>query len=527
MIRCVNIVLILLSLNWGRWDLTEDHRFSVSPATRAIVEQLDSPLEIQVLLDEGKHNSGFERLNQATHDLIDELRTINANCIEKDVDLTALDQLQPTIVHERSRDGQMIQTNLYPYAILTYKGHHRVIKLIQNNPGCSGEENLNGSIETLEYRLAEAIQNLQSTQVERIVFLEGHGELSERDVYDWCCELSNYYQIDRGMLGNVPDVLDGYQVVIIADPRESLSETDKFIIDQYIMHGGRVMWLLDGVRFSDQMLTENGLTPIIAEDWGLRDMLFHYGVRINPVLIQDIQCRMMPVEVSGDAQNPQFQPIPWTFAPLLLTSEASPITKNVSQVRTMMASQIEAVGGDDGIDKQVLLATSSASTMIGAPAEVNLMDQTIHPEMFTMAFLPVAMSLEGEFHSLYAHRLPPEDMQTTITKVSPKTRQIVVAGAQMAVGEWQQNKPLPVGYDQYMKIQFGNRDFLVNAVLWLTDNNGLIDLRSKHIPLRLLNDQRTHQIAKQITIISVITPIAILALVGGVVLGIRKKKYVA
>jgi len=534
LISCVNLIVLSIWLHGGRWDLTADQRYTISSQTRTLLEQVDAPMTVQVLLDGEEVNAGFQRLRQATYDLTDELHIINSQCKVVHGAVPTNLGLQPIVVHERSKKGQMVQTPVYPYAILRYRNRVRVVDLLQNTPGRSGEENLNSSIEALEYRFAEAIHGMVSPRTEKVAFLEGHGELQEREVYDWCKELSRYYQIDRGVLGNVVGVLDEYKAVVVADPREQLSETDKYILDQYIMQGGRVMWLVDGVRFSDAMLQENGLTPVIAEDWGIRDMLFRYGVRINSVLVQDMQCQMVPVEVSGSQTEAQFQPMPWTYAPLLLTSEASPITKNIAQVKSVMVSEVEAVGGEDGIDKQVLLATSTASRKTGVPAEVNLMDLTVAPDLFQMAYIPVAMSLEGVFPSLFAHRMAPEGIEKVESgklkverrKESVRTKQIVVASGQIAVNEWQGQEALPVGYDRYMKTQFGNRDFLVNSVLWLADESGLMQLRSKHVQLRLLNDKRSYQRKTKIQMISTVTPIMVLAIIGLIVIGVRRKKYI-
>ncbi|MCQ2310727.1 MAG: gliding motility-associated ABC transporter substrate-binding protein GldG [Paludibacteraceae bacterium] len=527
MTNCVSTILVLLWLQWGRFDLTADQRYSISSQTRDVVEQIDAPLHIQILLDEGKMNPGFQRLKQATYDLTEELETLSPYLQVVHGSVPQNLNLQPIVVHERSNNGQMVQTQLYPYALVRYKERLRIVSLLQNNPGRSGEENLNSSIESLEYRFAEAFNGLIRPRTDKVAFIEGHGELTEQETYDWCRELSRYYQIDRGVLDTDAGVLDGYRAVVVASPSAALSENDKFILDQYIMKGGRVMWLLDGVRFSDDMLQSDGLTPVIAEDWGLRDLLFRYGVRINPVLVQDLQCRMMPVEVSGDKDNSQFQPMPWTFAPLLLTDNNSPITKNIAQVMCMMASEVERVGGEDSIDKHILLATSTASRKIGVPAEVDLTDMTIAPDLFQMAFIPVAMSLEGEFTSLYAHRMSPKDIQVpSIKKKSERTRQVVVACGRVAINEWQQGEPLPLGYDRYMQTQFGNRDFLTNCILWLTDENNLMALRGKHVQLRLLNDHRSYQLKSKIQTVSLSVPIAILALVGASVYLIRRKKYV-
>jgi len=525
LINCVNI-LILLWLQWGRWDLTADQRYTVSEQTCSLVAQVDAPMTVQLLLDGEDVNAGFVRLNQATHDLIDELHVINKDLKVIRGEVPQNMGLQPIVVHERSKKGQMVQTSVYPYAIIRYKNRYRVIDLLQNSPGRSGEENLNASIESLEYNFADAINGLMNPRTAKIAFLEGHGELNEHEVYDWSRELSRYYQVDRGVLGTEVDVLDAYKAVIVAGVQEDLKETDKFILDQYIMQGGRVMWLLDGVRFSENMLQTNGLTPVIAADWGVRDMLFRYGVRINPVLVQDLQCQMVPVEVSGSQTEGQFQPMPWTYAPLLLTSDASPVTKGIAPVKSVMASEVEMVG-EDSIEKTILLATSTASRKTGVPAEVDLMDLHVLPELFQDAYIPVAISLEGVFTSLYAHRMAPQEIiMGSIRKQSVPTKQIVVACGQIAANEWQGQDPLPVGYDAYTRTQFGNRDFLVNSILWLADENGLMQLKGKHVQLRLLNDKRSYDHKASIQVISVIMPILVLAMVGCVVIGIRRKKYV-
>ena len=221
---------------------------------------------------------------------------------------------------------------------MSYKGRSAAVQLLKNQRGLSGEENLNHSIENLEYAFVDAIRSLTQTKVEKIAFLEGHGELDERYVYDLTQALAQYYQIDRGTLGLQTGVLDAYKVVIIADPQTAFSETDKYILDQYLMQGGSILWVVNGVQFSDDYLSSEGMTPIVALDLNINDMLFRYGVRVNHGLVQDLQCLPVPVDVSQDESQPNWQPMPWTYAPLLLTSQVSPITRNVAQVRATMAS---------------------------------------------------------------------------------------------------------------------------------------------------------------------------------------------
>lgn len=511
-----------------RWDMTEDKRYTISTPTKHLLGKLDSPLRVTVLLD-GELNSGFLRLKKATDELIDEFSVYAAEGIDRrPVESSMLQGLDPTVIHERTHKGQMAQTTIFPYAIVEYQSKRRVVNLLQNQRGLSGEENLNNSIENLEYRVVEAIRSLVQTKVEKVAFLEGHGELAERDVFDLTQLLAQYYQVDRGSLGNETGVLDDYAAVIIADPQFPFSEEDKYILDQYIMQGGRVLWVLNGVKFSADFLASQGATPIVALDLDINDMLFRYGVRVNHGLVQDLQCLPVPVDVSTNGQQPNWQPMPWTYAPLLLTSQQSPITRNVAQLSATMVSAVDIVGGDDGIRKDVLLATSTASKITAVPAQVDLSMGVDDEQSYQFAYIPVAVSLEGEFASLYAHLGAPESVIVTGNELkrSVPTRQVVVAAGSAIRNEWQQNQPLPLGFDRYTQTQFGNRDFMLNAVLYLTDDEGWLQLRQKEITLRLINDQRAQLMRVRAQIVSIMIPLIILFVIGGVVLLQKKRKYV-
>ena len=508
-----------------RWDLTQDKRYSLGEATKTLLQSLDADVEVEVLL-EGDLNSGFRRLRRATVELVQEFgRYGKVRLVEPKEGST--DGLQPTVIHEREQNGKTVQTTVFPYARIACKGRQTIVPLLKNNRSLTGEQNLNKSIENLEYVFAEAIYSISRETIERIAFLEGHGELAEEDVYDVSRQLSRYFDIDRGTLTDDVQALRPYKVVIVASPQEPLSEQDKYILDQYVMHGGRVLWAIDGVRLSEQMLSESGLTPVIPLDLKLTDLLFRYGVRINPVLVQDLQCMTIPVDVSGEAGQAQYQPMPWTFAPLLLTSVSSPVTKDVMQVSCVFASTIDTVGSSADIRKEVLLATSTASRQTHAPAEIDLNQIRIDPQLFGLAYLPVAVRLEGVFPSAFSHRMLPEGLKDEERlDRSVRTRQLVVASGSILQNHWQQGQPLPVGYDRYSGIQFGNRDFVVNAVLDLADDHGLIELREKTIALRLLNDRRAHQGRAVIQAVSVATPLLLIALLAGTIWLIRRKKYI-
>ena len=528
-----------------RWDMTDDKHYSLSEASKSLLRQTDEPIEVTLLLD-GDLNAGFRRLKKATEETMAEMNVYaNLSLTLPSREGTELQDslgLHPIVIHEREQNGKTAQTTVYPYAIMQYKGKRAVVTLLKNTRGLSGEENLNASIEQLEFAFMEALHLLQQTETPRVAILEGHGEPDEAHTYDLMSALSKYFQVDRGSLVDNQKskdrdevaqrpinihILDGYKAVLIIDPQTPFSEQERFIIDQYIMRGGAVLWAVNGVRFSEQVLQSDGFTPILPLEVGLTDMLFRYGVRVNPALVQDIQCLPIPVNVSSDPAQPNLQPMPWTYAPLLLTSQGSPVTKNMGQVMSTFVSPVDAVGGEDGIEKRVLLATSTASRVTATPGEVDLND--LNPDMnaFQYQYVPVAVSMEGVFSSVYAHRMAPEGIETDepILKTSRKTRQIVIGSSSVLLNEIQKNQALPMGYDRYSGMQFSNRDFAANALLWLTDSEGLISLREKSVALRLLNDKRAHDQRAQVQTVSTILPVAILAIIGGIVFVIRKRKY--
>ena len=540
-LAAINAAAYLLPV---RWDMTDDKHYSLSKASKALLRQTDAPIEVTMLL-EGDLNAGFRRLKKAAEETLEEMDVFgqftmhNAQFTMHDADSLGL---RPIVIHEREQNGKTAQTTVYPYAIMSYKGRKAVVTLLKNTRGLSGEENLNASIEQLEFAFMEALHLLQQTETPRVAILEGHGEPDEAHTYDLMSALSKYFQVDRGQLASNDGmsataslndelidvhILDGYKAVIVLNPQTAFSEQERFVIDQYIMRGGAVLWALNGVRFSETVLQSEGFTPILPLELGLTDMLFRYGVRVNPALVQDVQCLPIPVNVSSDPSQPNLQPMPWTYAPLLLTSQGSPITKNMGQVMSTFVSPIDAVGGEDGIEKRVLLATSTASRVTATPGEVDLND--LNPDMaaFQYQYVPVAVSMEGVFPSAFAHRMVPEGIESDepIRKTSAKTRQVVIGSGSILLNETQKGQVLPMGYDRYSGMQFSNRDFAANAMLWLTDSEGLISLREKSIALRLLNDKRAHEERQQVQAISTILPVAILAIIGGIVFVIRKRKY--
>ena len=541
-------IVILSFFYFFRIDLTSEKRYSIAEQTKKLMNNVDVPLEVTVYL-EGDLNPGFLRLKKSTTELLEELSVYSNKPIdirfenpslaenteqrEKKYTELELKGLIPTAVYERDKEGKSIQKIIFPWIEITYKGTKIPVCLLKNIRGNSGEENLNISIENLEFEITDAIRRLVNKDLKKIAFIEGHGELNEAETYDISKSLSRYFQIDRGILANDASILNDYKAIIIAKPTLPFSENDKFIIDQYIMNGGRVLWLLDGVKVAKENLSKTGLSPAMELDVNLNDQLFRYGVRINPVLLQDVQCVSVPVNIAPAKANPQFEPTPWFYAPLLLASPKHPVTRNITEVKAEFCSGIDIVGDNKELNFSLLLATSDNTHIVGTPATIDLKEspQANDKSYFNMSFVPVAVALDGVFESNFANRIAPKDLQNMLPfrQKSLATRQIFIADGDIIRNETNgiasDSTTLPLGFDRYMNQQFGNKDFIRNAVLYLTDNDGWMELRSRTIKLRLLNKKISTDERIVWQLINVMLPILLLLTFGVVYQQLRKRRY--
>lgn len=531
-----------------RIDLTSEKRYSISQPTKTLLKKANAPLKVSIYL-EGDLNPGFTRLKNSAKNLLDEMSVYAAEGIDmefinpstaatqaereqKYLELEA-EGMTPTAIYERDKEGKSIQKIVFPWVKMTYGNKTVVVNLLKNIRGLQGEENLNISIENLEFEITDGIRRLINSQVSKIAFIEGHGELNEAETYDISKVLSRYFQIDRGTLATDATILAEYKAIIIAKPTQPFSESDKYIIDQYIMNGGKVLWLMDGVRVSMENLSTTGISPAIALDLNLDDLLFKYGIRIQPVLLQDVQCASVPVNIAPEGAQPQFEPTPWFFAPLLLTSSQHPISKNITEVRSEFVSTIEVVGENNNTKASLLLATSDNTHVFSTPASIDLSEthDTKDKNYFNMSYMPVSVLVEGEFESNFANRMRPKEITNAfpLLKKSLKTRQIFVADGDIIRNETNgiasDSTTLPLGFDRYMNQQFGNRDFIANAVLYLTDDEGWIDLRSRSLKLRLLNKQLVNNERLTIQLVSILTPLLLLAIFAVLYNILRKRKY--
>lgn len=531
-----------------RLDLTAEKRHSLSPASKKLVKEMHEPLTMKLYLG-GDLDANMLRLRHAVEDMIDEVNLVAKYRIETELinpseDLEdekryakyqELEQrgLSGMSVTVRDARGRMTEQVIFPWAEMVSSKISIPIRLMQPSGNYSGEQIVNLALEDIEYQIIDAIRVLNANNIKKVAFIEGHNELQEEYVYDATEALSRYFQVDRGVLGTDPTILDGYDAIIIAKPTEPFSETDKFIIDQYIMRGGRVMWLIDGARMSNENLSTGGLSPLVAYDINLHDQLFKYGVRITPSIIEDMQCGYMPVNMARAGEQPRFESIPWFYTPLLQPSPYNPATKNISAVKADFASGIEIVGDTSStVRKEFLLVSSNASHITFAPAEIDVTKAvTLEPEVyFDRAYIPVAVLMQGSFPSVFTHRMVPSGIAPVdIIQNSVDTKMLVVADGDIIRNEIevdnQQMYLVPLGYDRVTKQTHGNKDFIVNSMLYLTDDEGVMELRNRTVALRLLNRAVVESKRTQWILINTLVPIALIILLGSVYLFSRHRKY--
>lgn len=541
-------LLFLLSQKfYFRIDLTSDKRHTVSESSKIVLEELDDLVYVQVYLD-GELNIQLNKFQNSIRETLEELRIHGKPNFEYDIidpfeglDNKARNQmltelhdkgLQAVNMHHKAKDGTTSEKLVIPGAMVRYKDVELPVNLLQNIPSLSSEENFNLSVSALEYQIISTVKNISNANTEKIAFIEGHGELQDVYLADIMKELSKTFQIDRGRINGQPGILDNYKAIIIAGPTLAFSEADKFVIDQYIMKGGKVAWILNGVQTSMDSLAY-GVTPALPLNLNLEDQLFRYGVRINPVLLQDIQSNLVPINVALEGSNPDFKPFPWYYHPLVNPSDASAISKNINLVLCRFASTIDTVGSRSGVEKTVLLSSSQMSKVSQAPTYVSLDEvrKQVSKAEFNQSGLIVALALEGQFESVFKNRMVDSYIENApqIITESPSTKMIIIADGDLIRNDVRETPqgpvPMPLGFDRYTQQKFGNKQFLSNAISFLTDEDELLELRGREFKLRLLDKSRIQSERQKWQMINLLTPLVIIALSGLLYAQWRKRKY--
>ncbi len=548
LILIILLITYISSFFFYRIDLTSEKRYTLSPMTKSILKDLDDVVYLKIYL-EGKLNIPFKKMQKSIREILDEFRVHAKENLQYDF-INPFDNENPGIQNDvinelsgkglkaenilsRDKEGGTYEKIIFPGALILYKGIELPINILSNNPGLTGEQNISNSIQNLEFAFISAIRNITNEETEKIAFIKGHGELDEFYIHDISRELANYFQIDMGVIGGKPGTLDEYKAIIIAKPAKRFSEQDKFIIDQYIMNGGKVLWIIDPVNVSLDSLV-NGKTIALANNLNIDDLLFKYGVRINPLLIQDIQCNVLLVNVALQGSNPRFIPAPWLFNPLISAPPTHPVTRNLNMIKTEFVSPIDTIGARKSIKKTILLKSTRYSRLISIPAIIKLEDinNDIIKEDFNNPHQAVAVLLEGQFESAFKNRILAEYFPDTILDFKEKSTynsMIVIADGDIIRNDVRITPKgifvLPLGFDRHSQQTFGNKDFILNAIHYLTDNAGLINLRSKDIKLRLLDKSKINNEKLKWRLINTVIPVLIVILFGIIYNYLRRLKY--
>ena len=560
-------VVIVLVLNvigsfvFTRFDLTSEKRYTLSPTTKEILGDLNDYVYFKVYL-EGDFPAGFKKLRRETKEMLDEFRAYtkyvdyefinpseSADANERNDIYKQLYQagLNPTDMVVKNSDGSSKQMVIWPGALVSYRNKTEIpIDLLENQLGQSSEEALNASMQNLEFRLIDAVKKVTRLQKPTIAFVQGHGELEVKDVYDIVQTFGQNYNVDSVTIGGRIDALidrtqhedrevkafPRYDAIIIAKPTQPFDERDKFLIDQYIMHGGKVLWLVEPVYATMDSLQSQESTIGMEQDLNLDDMLFKYGVRLNRDLLLDLTCAALPIRTGQVAGQAQLEFFRWFYFPLLQAASDHPMVRHMNAIKADFVSSMDATTSANGIEQIPLLKTSDYTKVSGAPVFITLamLRQAPDKRMFNSKGKNVAYLLKGSFPSLYANRIPQEivdDQATDFMEESKPTAMIVVADGDIIRNQIdiRTRKPLPLGFDQYTQNTYANKEFIENAISYLVDGEGLIDIRSRELKVRLLDMTKINLERTKWQVINTLIPIVLIIGLGFIMAFIRKKKY--
>ena len=557
----VVVLNVIGSFVFTRFDLTSEKRYTLSPTTKDILNGLDDYVYFKVYL-EGDFPAGFKKLRRETKEMLDEFRAYtkyidyefinpseSGDAAERNDAYRQLYQagLNPTNLVDKNSDGSTKQMVIWPGALVSYRNNTEIaIDLLENQLGQSPEDALNASMQNLEFRLIDAVKKVTRLQRPNIAFIQGHGELETQDVYDIVQTLAQNYIVDTVTINGRVDALihrtqhedkdvkafASYDAIVIAKPTQPFDEKDKFLIDQYIMHGGKVLWLVEPVYATMDSLQSQESTIGLEQDLNLDDMLFKYGVRLNRDLLLDLNCAALPIRTGQVAGQAQLEFFRWYYFPLLQAASNHPMVRNMNSIKADFVSSVDATTSANGIEQIPLLKTSDYTKVSGTPVFISLamLRQSPDKRMFSSKGKNVAYLLKGSFPSLYANRIPQEivdDQATDFMEESNPTAMIVVADGDLIRNQIdiKRKTPLPLGYDQFTQNTYANKEFIENAISYLVDGEGLIDIRSRELKVRLLDMTKINQERAKWQVINTLVPIALIIALGFVMAFIRKKKY--
>ncbi len=535
------LLFALIAINYvstkvyKRFDLTKDRRYTLSETTKNILLTIDEPAVVEVYL-EGDFPAEFKRLQTETKQHLEELKAINTNIKFTFTDPLDLakdlikEGLQPSRLSVQE-GGKVSEAVIFPWATISYKNKKENISLLANQTFSSQEAQLQNSIENLEFAFADAIHKVASEKTQKIAILKGNGELDDIHLVGFLSKLKEYYKLAPFTLDSVSrnpqktvKQLSDYELAIIAKPTQRFTEQEKFALDQFILNGGKTLWLLDNVNAELDSLMQTGQTLAFNRDLNLTDLLFSYGVRLNYDLVKDIQSSTIRL-VSGNTGNQtQFQDFPWHYYPRIISKNEHPITKNVDPIRLRFANSMDTL--KNGISKHILLQSSTYSKPTGTPTLITLDEVAKNPSQkdYNKGIQTLGVLLEGKFTSAYATRVKPFETNQFVTK-SKANKMVIIADGDIIANDIVKGQPLDLDIEKYTNIRYGNSAFLMNTINYMLDDTGLMQLRSKTIQLQFLDKEKAFQERTFWQWLNVVIPLVLLLIFGLLFSYLRKRKY--
>lgn len=537
----ITAIAILVLVNflserfYARIDLTEDGRYTLSKTTKNLVEGLDQNAVITVYL-EGDFPAEFKRLQTETRQHLEELSALSGKIKFRFTDPLEISDtlmaqgMQPSRLSVQE-GGKVSEAIIFPWARVRYKNRSENINLLAEGQAQSQEQQLERSIENLEYAFSDALFKVTQTEQPKIAVLKGNGELPDIKLAGLLTALQPYYKLAPFTLDSVAanpqktlQQLLGYDLALIAKPQQRFTEEEKFTLDQFIIHGGKTIFMIDQVTAELDSLYKTGESLAYNKDLNLTDLLFNYGVRINYNLVKDIYSTTIRLEDGTLGDQAQYKDYPWHFYPFVNPNPDHPITKNVEPVRIRFASSIDTLKSA-GIKKTVLLQSSQYSKPVGTPTLFSLEEVGKTPQKadYDRGYQPLAVLLEGTFRSAYADRIKP--FKTELYKAENTNKMLVISDGDIAANEIVQGRPIPLGVDKYTNITYGNAPFLLNSINYLLDDTGLMQLRNKSVQLQFLDKEKAYAQRTFWQVVNVAAPLLALLVFGLVFSYLRKKKY--
>jgi len=584
----IGIVLLLNVAGhfaFHRFDLTADKRYTLSQTSLNIVNKVNQPLHLDVFL-EGDFPGEFKKLQTETQQLLEEFKSENPNItfrffnpisegdgddaskkellynifklenkikngaeekqikgsIDKVEDLNEavknsfIGNLMMPVNVTLSDKGKQTQAIVFPWAIANYGGRTVKIPLLKNMMGASTAEKVNSSVQHLEYAFSNAINTVTQKKQKKVVIIQGNGELRDRYIADFIKSVKDNYYIAPFPLDSINqnpiaglNYLKRFDLAVIAKPTKPFSDEQKQVLDQFIVNGGKAIWLIDQVNMEmDSLYNESGSNLAFPRDLNLNDMFFKYGIRLHPDLVKDLMATPIVLETGEPGSGTQQVKLPWYFSPMVYPAESTknPIVTNLDALKFEFASPIEPLKND--IKKTILLQSSQYSKLIGTPSEISLRmaSEELAPKDFpNPGYYPVAMLLEGQFHSVYENRILPFK-DAAFKNTGKGSKQIIISDGDVVKNQLDKNgREVELGLDQRTGIFYANKEFMMNCVNYLLDDNGLINIRSKEVNLPLLDIEKVHSQYTQSQVITVAAPIIILLIFGVSFTFLRKRKY--